>query len=49
MEYEIKKNNKKVSIKRKDELANGEAANSSVIITKNGINLQIHKNCQHSE
>ncbi len=49
MEYEIKKNEKKVSIKRKDELANGETANSSVIIAKNGINLQIHKNCQHSE
>lgn len=49
MEYEIKKKNKEVSIKRKDELANGEIANSSVTITKDGISLQTHKSCHPSE
>lgn len=45
MEYEIKKDSKKLTVNRKDELASGEKANSSLIITEKGINLQTHKNC----
>lgn len=34
MEYKIEKNEKELIAKRKDELANGESANSSVKINK---------------
>lgn len=48
MEYEIKKDKEKLTIIRKDELANGETANSSIEQDKDRIILQMNKNHHHS-